>query len=254
MVRRLVEAKKQQYPMPGQIIVYCDTVAKTVRFAEVLGCVCYHQQVGSRGKKAELVRQLTEGRQQTFTATNALGLGIDAPTIRVVIHVGRLRKVRDYAQESGRAGRDGLKSEAIIVRGVRYDQRGRMREGGWGRGVEEDMQEFITTQGCRRVVLDREMDGREDRVGCEEEEEQCDGCRRDSVGLDIDRTADADKEADDGIEEAGQVMEDDEREEFEREVEARRAASVRERGLQLIELGEVQELEARLEEWKEGCP
>lgn len=46
------------------------------------------------------------------------------------------------------------------------------------------MQEFITTQGCRRVVLDRKMDGQEDRVGCEEGEEWCDRCRRDSVGLD----------------------------------------------------------------------
>ena len=43
-----------------------------------------------------------------FTATNALGLGIDAPTIRVVMHVGRVRMMRHYAQESGRAGRDGL--------------------------------------------------------------------------------------------------------------------------------------------------
>ncbi|KAG9191444.1 hypothetical protein G6011_09532 [Alternaria panax] len=59
---QLVEEKKRQYPMPGQIIVYCDTVAKTVRLAKLLDCVCYHRQVGSRGEKAELVRQLTEGR------------------------------------------------------------------------------------------------------------------------------------------------------------------------------------------------
>jgi len=52
-----------------------------------------------------------------FTATNALGLGIDAPTIRVVIHVGIREKMRDYAQESSRAGRDGLRSEAIMLRG-----------------------------------------------------------------------------------------------------------------------------------------
>lgn len=103
--------KKPQYPMPSQIIVYCDTVAKTVRFAKVSGYVCYHRQVGSRGEKEELVRELTEGRQQTFTA-------------RMV------RKVQDYAQENGRAGRDGLKSEAIIVRGVTCDQQGKMREGG----------------------------------------------------------------------------------------------------------------------------
>ena len=115
--------------MPGQIIVYCDTVAKTVRLAKLLDCVYYHRQVGSRGEKAELVRQLTEGRQQVFTATNALGLGVDAPTIQVVIHVGTVRKLRDYAQESRQAGQDRQKSKAIIVRGERYRYDSSMQEG-----------------------------------------------------------------------------------------------------------------------------
>lgn len=42
--------------MPGQIIVYCDTVERTVRLATVLGCVYYHHGVRSRGEKSELVR------------------------------------------------------------------------------------------------------------------------------------------------------------------------------------------------------
>jgi superfamily II DNA helicase RecQ len=159
VLMRLVEEKKRQYPMPGQIIVYCDMVEKAVQYARLLQCVCYHRQVGSRGEKAELVRQLTEGRQQVFTARNALGLGVDAPTIRVVIHVGVVRKLRDYAQESGRAGRDGEKSEAIIIRGVTYDRAGRVREEGWGNGVEEEMRAFVTSEGCMRVILDSEMDG-----------------------------------------------------------------------------------------------
>ncbi|KAF2179198.1 P-loop containing nucleoside triphosphate hydrolase protein [Zopfia rhizophila CBS 207.26] len=65
----------------------------------------------------ELVKQLTEGRQQVFTATNALGLGADAPTIQAVVYIGKIRKMRYYAQESGRAGRDGTASKAIIMRG-----------------------------------------------------------------------------------------------------------------------------------------
>ncbi|KAF2801298.1 uncharacterized protein BDZ99DRAFT_403678, partial [Mytilinidion resinicola] len=54
---------------------------------------------------------------QVFTATNALGLGINMPTIRAVVHVGTIRKMRYYAQESGRAGRNGRKSKAIIMHG-----------------------------------------------------------------------------------------------------------------------------------------
>ncbi len=39
--------------------------------------------------------------------------------------------------------------------------------------VEEDMQKFIITEDCRRVVLNRVMNGREDRVSCEKREKRC---------------------------------------------------------------------------------
>ncbi|PVI04176.1 hypothetical protein DM02DRAFT_693199, partial [Periconia macrospinosa] len=79
-VEALVGELKRRYPH-GQVIVYCSSVAKTVRLAEVLQCVYYHQNVGSQGGKEKLVEQLTSGTQQVFTATNTLGLGVDAPTI-----------------------------------------------------------------------------------------------------------------------------------------------------------------------------
>jgi len=60
-VAELVARLKQKYAMPGQIIVYCDTVAKTVQLAKVLGGVCFHRNVGSSKEKSKLVRQLTEG-------------------------------------------------------------------------------------------------------------------------------------------------------------------------------------------------
>ncbi|KAH7074973.1 P-loop containing nucleoside triphosphate hydrolase protein, partial [Paraphoma chrysanthemicola] len=106
--------KLRKYPLPGQIIVYCGTVLRTVQMAEVLGAVCFHRGVGSAEEKKEIVRRLTGGQAQVFTATNALGLGVDAATIRAVVHIGTVRKMRHYAQESGRAGRDGQASEAII--------------------------------------------------------------------------------------------------------------------------------------------
>jgi len=110
-------------------------------------------------------------------------LGVDVPSIWAVIHVGVVRRLRDYAQESGRAGRDGRTSEAIIVRAVRYDRRGRpieeiAEQAASGTGVEQAMWEFIETKGCVRAVLDREMDGRKDRVGYEVEagEQACYRC------------------------------------------------------------------------------
>ena len=85
--------------------------------AEALGAVCFHRGVGSAEEKKEIVRRLTGRQAHVFTATNALGLGVDAATIRAVVHIGTVRKMRQYAQESGRAGRDGQASEAIIMRG-----------------------------------------------------------------------------------------------------------------------------------------
>lgn len=90
-VLALVETLKEKYPPPGQIIVYCDTVGKTERLATVLNCVCYHRNVGSSSEKRALVEQLTSGQHRVFTATNAWGLGIDARSVRAVVHVGIVR-------------------------------------------------------------------------------------------------------------------------------------------------------------------
>jgi superfamily II DNA helicase RecQ len=55
------------------------------------------------------------GRQRIIVATSALGMGVDMPDIRCIIHIDWLFSVLDYAQESGRAGRDGSPSEAIMI-------------------------------------------------------------------------------------------------------------------------------------------
>jgi superfamily II DNA helicase RecQ len=86
-VRRLVEEKKEQYPAPGQIVVYCKKVEQAKRLAKVLQCSVYHRTVGNNEEKKGILRRLTGQTERVFTATNALGLGVDAPTIRVVIHV-----------------------------------------------------------------------------------------------------------------------------------------------------------------------
>jgi superfamily II DNA helicase RecQ len=174
-IQVLVDQKRQQYPLPGQIIVYCASVKQTELLAELLGCSVYHRNVGNALYKREILDRLVLGQEQVFTATNALGLGIDRASIRVVIHMGVPRQMRSFAQESGRAGRDQLRSESIIMRaGYRNGQ------GQWQAqkrsGVEEEMQSFVETPGCRRVILDYVMDGREDRIACEEGEEMCDIC------------------------------------------------------------------------------
>ena len=131
----------------------------------------------SPGEKAEVMEQLKSGSAQVFTSTNALGLGIDVASIRIVVHVGAREGIRQFVQESGRAGRNGDGSESITMRAYRTDRDGSVQ---WDRvrGMEEAMEEFLGGEQCRRVTLDREMDGRVDRVSCEEGEEACDVCRQ----------------------------------------------------------------------------
>jgi superfamily II DNA helicase RecQ len=172
---RLVHEAKVQYPLPGQIIVYCDSVAKTKHYAAMLGAVCFHREAGTTEEKRALLHLLTDGQQQVFVATSALGLGVDRGSIRHVFFLGQIRRLRDLVQQSGRAGRDGAPSKATIIRGAVYAPNGKRRIGGRFGDVEAEVLELIQGDGCIRAVIDREMDGHE-RLKCKSGEEACSRC------------------------------------------------------------------------------
>ncbi|OBT94379.1 hypothetical protein VE01_07737 [Pseudogymnoascus verrucosus] len=87
---------------------------------------CNNKVDGEKGWKSPTIEMVSdpnfEIRDQVIVATNALGLGIDVPDIRVVIHVEVVWRLKDYGQESGQAGRDGQSSEAIIIMPKRSGQ------------------------------------------------------------------------------------------------------------------------------------
>ena len=134
VICRLVKEKLEKYAAPSKIIVYCGSVERTIKIGEALGCPIYHRSVDDRAGKARRMKELMEGKHRVICATNALGLGVDLPDIRVVIHAGQPQKLKDYAQESGRAGRDRESSEAIIVCGHIEQPKGRTKSWAQCRG------------------------------------------------------------------------------------------------------------------------
>jgi hypothetical protein len=257
VVRQTVEEKLAQYPS-GKIIVYCRKITRGMQLGEILNCPFYHRNVDSQQGKAQRMNDWMDGAHRVMVATNALGLGVDIPDIRVVIHAGAPRKIRDYAQESGRAGRDRLPSESIIVcSGRRGGQPPHRR--GWTDIRAIDMPEFIAGDGCRRVIMDRIMDGRDDRQKCEEGEEMCDVCEEDErfrqgrwddsfpdSGIGAEGSPDSITGAQEG--------EDQLRARFEQQ-ERQREWQYRQLVVQEQTAGiEVSEFRQYLEQWVGGCP
>jgi superfamily II DNA helicase RecQ len=181
----------------GKAVIYGNTVGKVKRIAQALGCNAYYHDAAG---KAIMLQDFIDGKQSVIAATSALGMGVDIPDIRQIIHVDRPRTILDYAQESGRAGRDGLPSEASIIITEEADM-------DYKDGQTEDEGELVRQymdggedriQVCRRAVLDRYLDGRQDRATCEEGEEACDICREDRESIeDIASREDIDDEGTD---------------------------------------------------------
>lgn len=176
-VVRIAQAKNREH-QPGKVIVYVNSVSKATRLAEKLGVDAYYSEAHL---KAEMFHRFRNSGNGMIVATSALGLGIDIPDIRAVIHADTPRCLEEYSQESGRAGRDRRFSEAIAV--VQAGEKG--YNGGTVDFDEPETQALVErfTQDerepqqreCRRRVLCEYFDDYQ-RQDCEDGEEKCDVC------------------------------------------------------------------------------
>lgn len=103
-------------------IIYCLSKKKTEDVAATLNAngftaLPYHAGMEMRAREENQRRfQLEQG--VVMVATIAFGMGIDKPDVRFVLHVDLPGSIEAYYQETGRAGRDGLPAEALMIYGA----------------------------------------------------------------------------------------------------------------------------------------
>jgi superfamily II DNA or RNA helicase len=174
-IQAIIDARLPQYPPDSRVIVYCRSIARVQAIAAEIHAVPFYRAVGNLDNKRRILQQLTTGPERVFVVTNALGEGIDVATVRIVIHVGSPDTLKQYSQESGRAGRDvQCPSEAIIMSAVVPSPARGYRAPGHHR-MERVMQAFIAGQRCRKAVMEEHMDGIQPGRPCSDEA-SCDVC------------------------------------------------------------------------------
>lgn len=166
-------------------IIYCQSRKSVEKIAAKLQkdgvlALPYHAGLSSdvRTKNQE---EFIKDNVEVIVATIAFGMGIDKPNIRYVIHCDMPKSIEGYYQETGRAGRDGLKSDCILF----FNYSDKIKHEYFIKQIEDeqyrkiaykkmwDMVNFCTGKKCRRTALLNYFGEGYDTHNCD----MCDVCR-----------------------------------------------------------------------------
>jgi ATP-dependent DNA helicase RecQ len=169
----------------GNVIVYAPTIARVGEVVDLLeengiAAVGYHGQMENAVRRDNQEKWMSE-EVRVLVGTIAFGLGINKASVRSVIHLALPKGVEQYYQEAGRAGRDGLPADCIMLwqkkdTGLHAFFIGKIedaeeKERAWQR--YHDIQRFVDSPECRQLQVCRYFGEMPKWERCGE----CDVCR-----------------------------------------------------------------------------
>ncbi|KAL0059321.1 hypothetical protein AAF712_013948 [Marasmius tenuissimus] len=158
-IRDYVHERLETMAEEDRGIVYTSTTSEARKLSSHLGCDFYISQVNpdpvlNKRIKKEIVEAWRNGTQRWVVATQAFGLGIDYHAVRHIVHWGP-RKIIDFDQETGRAGRDGNPAYSMTFYSqlpLEFDPKD--SEDGIDHHGRNEMRVFLETKSCVRLVFD----------------------------------------------------------------------------------------------------